>query len=110
MIAYSKPKWHVDEVFAKIDDIRHYFQRAVDNEGEALETVVTKRRNKKAALKLLKKLMNRRGADEVDTDLLVLYRAALKEFGATEKQKTGRWLNNRVRNSHLLFRRRERAM
>ena len=109
--AFSKSKWHVDEVFVKVNGKRHYLWRAVDHEGEVLEAVVTKRRNKQAALKFLKKLMKRHGKTEtVVTDRFASYRAALRELGATEKQRTGRWLNNRVENSHLPFRRRERAM
>ncbi len=55
--------------------------------------------------------MKRHGkAKTVITDRFASYRAALRELGATEKQQTGRWLNNRVENSHLPFRRRERAM
>ncbi|CUH44712.1 Integrase core domain protein [Ruegeria atlantica] len=109
--AYSKSKWHVDEVFVKVNGKRHYLWRAVDHEGEVLEAIVTKRRNKKAALKFLKKLMKRRGkAENVVTDRSASYRVALRELGATERQQTGRWLNNRVENSHLPFRRRERTM
>ncbi len=109
--AYSKWKWHVDEVFVKVNGKRQYLWRAVDHEGEALEAVVTKRRNKAAALKFLKKLMKRHGcAEEVITDRVASYRAALREMGAFEKQRTGRWLNNRVENSQLPFRRRECAM
>lgn len=109
--AFSKWKWHVDEVFVKVNGKRHYLWRAVDHEGEVLEAVVTKRRNKRAALKFLKKLMKRHGqAEEIVTDCLASYRAALRELGVLEKQLTGRWLNNRVENSHLPFRRRERAM
>ncbi|WP_170397422.1 IS6 family transposase [Ruegeria arenilitoris] len=109
--AYSRSKWHVYEVFVKVNGRRHYLWRAVDHEGEVLEAIVTKRRNKQAALKFFKKLMRRHGAaDEVVTDRFASYRAALRDLGATEKQKTGRWLNARVENSHLPFRRRERAM
>ncbi len=109
--AFSKWKWHVDEVFVKVNGKRHYLWRAVDHEGEVLEAVVTKRRNKAAALKFLKKLMKRHGkAEEVVTDRFASYKAALRDLGALEKQSTGRWLNNRVENSHLPFRRRERAM
>ncbi|WP_170329323.1 IS6 family transposase [Ruegeria arenilitoris] len=109
--AYSKSKWHVDEVFVKVDGRRHYLLRAVDHEREVLETVVTKRRNKPAALKLLRKFMKRHGTvNELVTDRFASYRAVLRELGVTEKQKTGRWLINRVENSHLPFRRRERAM
>ena len=109
--AFSKWKWHVDEVFVKINGERHYLWRAVDHEGEVLESVVTKRRNKQAALKFLRKLMKRHGqAEEIVTDRFASYKAALRELGATDKQMTGRWLNNRVENSHLPLRRRERAM
>ncbi len=109
--AFSKWKWHVDEVFVKVNGKRHYLWRAVDHEGEVLEAVVTKRRNKAAALKFLKKLMKRHGcAEEIVTDRFASYKVALREMGALEKQGTGRWLNNRVENSHLPFRRRERAM
>ncbi len=109
--AFSKWKWHVDEVFVKVNGKLHYLWRAVDHEGEVLEAVVTKRRNKAAALKFLRKLMKRHGkAEEVVTDRFASYKAALRDLGALEKQQTGRWLNNRVENSHLPFRRRERAM
>ncbi|MEQ9259161.1 MAG: DDE-type integrase/transposase/recombinase, partial [Roseovarius sp.] len=83
----------------------------VDHEGEVLESVVTKRRNKQAALKMLRKLMRRYGKPEVlVTDRLPSYRAALRELGCGNLQSCGRWFNNRVENSHLPFRRRERAM
>jgi len=111
MRAFSNWRWHVDEVFVKINGERHYLWRAVDHEGEVLEAVVTKRRNKKAALKFLRKLMRRYGRpDEIVTDRLPSYRAALRELGGSDLQSTGRWLNNRVENSHLPLRRRERAM
>ena len=111
MRAFSNWRWHVDEVFVKINGERHYLWRAVDHEGEVLEAVVTKRRNKKAALKFLRKLMRRYGQPEkIVTDRLPSYRAAMKEIGAADLQATGRWLNNRVENSHLPLRRRERAM
>jgi putative transposase len=83
----------------------------VDHEGEVLESFVTKSRDKKAALKFLKKAMRKHGQPEVIvTDGLLSYGAALKEIGAAHRQETGRWLNNRAENSHLPFRRRERAM
>ena len=95
----------------KINGERHYLWRAVDHEGEVLETYVTKTRDKKAALKFLKKAMRKHGQPEVIvTDKLRSYAAALKEIGAEARQETGRWLNNRAENSHLPFRRRERAM
>jgi putative transposase len=111
MRAFSNWRWHLDEVFVKVNGERRYLWRAVDHEGEVLEAVVTKRRDKRAALKLLKKLMKRFGLPrEIVTDLLRSYKAALRELGAADLQRTGRWLNNRAENSHLPFRRRERAM
>jgi len=111
MGAFSNWRWHLDEVFVKVNGERRYLWRAVDHEGEVLDAVVTKRRDKRAALKILKKLMKRFGAPrEIVTDLLRSYKAALRELGVADLQKTGRWLNNRAENSHLPFRRRERAM
>ena len=76
-----------------------------------LESFVTKRRDKKAALKLLKKTLKRHGrAEEMVTDCLRSYGAALKDLGIRDRQETGRWANNRAENSHQPFRRRERAM
>ena len=103
-------QWHLDEVFVRINGERHYLWRAVDHEGEVLKSFVTKARDKKAALKFLKKAMRKHGRPEVIvTDRLRSYGAALREIGA-RRQETGRWLNNRAENSHLPFRRRERAM
>lgn len=85
--------------------------RAVDHEGEVLESFVTKARDKKAALKFLRKTMKRHGRSEVFvTDKLRSYGAALRDLGGAGSQETGRWLNNRAENSHQPFRRRERAM
>ncbi len=76
-----------------------------------LEAFVTKRRDRKAALRFLKKAMKRYGNPlEVVTDRLRSYRAAMKEIGNEARQTTGHWLNNRAENSHQPFRRRERAM
>jgi len=107
----SRWRWHLDEIFVKINGERHYLWRAVDHEGEVLESFVTKRRDKKAALKFLKKAMRKHGRpDVIVTDRLRSYGAAMKEIGNADRQEMGRWLNNRAENSHLPFRRRERAM
>ncbi len=107
----SRWRWHLDEVFVKINGERHYLWRAVDHEGEVLESYVTKTRDKKAALKFLEKLLKRHGrVDEIVTDRLRSYGAALGELGIRDRQQTGRWANNRAENSHQPFRRRERAM
>jgi putative transposase len=111
MRSYSNWQWHLDEVFVKINGETHYLWRAVDHEGEVLESYVTKRRNRKAALKFLRKLMKRYGNPEIIvTDKLRSYGAAMKVIGNASRQETGRWQNNRAENSHLPFRRRERAM
>lgn len=107
----SRWRWHLDEMFLKINGETNYLWRAVDHEGEVLESFVTKKRDKKAALKFLRKAMRKHGRPEVIvTDGLKSYGAALCDLGSQRRQETGRWLNNRAENSHLPFRRRERAM
>ena len=102
---------HLDEVFVKINGERHYLWRAVDHEGEVLESFVTKKRDRKDALKFLKKTLKRHGrSDEIVTDWLRSFGAALRELGISDRQETGRWSNNRAENSHQPFRRREPAM
>lgn len=110
-LRFSRWRWHLDEVFVKINGVQHYLWRAVDHKGEVLEAHVTKNRDKAAALRFLRKLMKRHGrAKELVTDGLRSYAAALKVVGAEDKQVTGRWENNRIENSHQPFRRCERAM
>ena len=104
-------RWHLDEVFVKINGERHYLWRAVDHEGEILESYVTKKRDKSAALRFLKKALKRHGrAETIVTDGLRSYPAAMRQLGNLDRREMGRWLNNRAENSHLPFRRRERAM
>jgi putative transposase len=104
-------KWHLDEVYVKINGETHYLWRAVDQEGEVLESYVTKTRDKTAALRFMRKALKRHGSPEtITTDGLRSYGAAMRELGCEQKREVGRWANNRVENSHLPFRRRERAM
>jgi putative transposase len=104
-------QWHLDELYVKINGVTHYLWRTVDHEGEVLESIVTKPRDRKAALKFLKKAMKRHGRPEtIVTDKLRSYGAALKDLGRGDEREMGRGLNNRAENSHLPFRRRERAM
>ena len=111
MVAYTQWRWHLDEVFVKINGEMHYLWRAVDHEGEVLESFVTKRRDKAAALKFIRKAMKRHGKPRtIVTDRLRSYGAAMREIGNADRQETGRRLNNRAENSHLPIRRRERAM
>jgi putative transposase len=111
MRAYTRWKWRLDEVYVKINGEMRYLWRAVDHEGEVLESFVTKERDKAAALKFIKKATKRHGRPKaIVTDGLRSYGAALKDIGAADRQEVGRHLNNRAENSHLPFRRRERAM
>ncbi|AXI45547.1 IS6 family transposase [Sulfitobacter sp. SK012] len=109
--AHSNWQWHLDEVFVKINGETHYLWGALDHEGEVPESYATKRGDRKAALKFLRKTMKRFGPPHVIvTDLLRSYGAAMKVIGNVDKQETGRCLNNRAENSHQPFRRRERGM
>jgi putative transposase len=104
-------RWHLDEMYVKLNGEMVYLWRAVDHEGEILESYVTKTRDKAAALTFMKKALKRHGSPEaIVTDRLRSYRAAMIELGNADKQEVGRHANNRVENSHLPFRRRERAM
>ena len=108
---YTHWKWHLDEVFVKINGELHYLWRAVNQEGEVLETYVTKRRNRQAALKFLRKIMKRHGPSQtIITDKLRSYKAAMRQLGNMDKQNTTQYHNNQAENSHQPFRRRERAM
>ena len=90
MRALSGCRGHLDEVFVKIHGERHYLWRAVDQEGEVLEAFVSKNRNRKAALKFLRKLMKRYPRpDAIITDRLRSYRTALRELGGTGLQQAG---------------------
>ncbi len=104
-------RWHLDEMFVKINGETHYLWRAVDHEGEILESYVSKKRDKKAALKFLRKALRRHGKTEtIVTDGLKSYPSAMRELGNEDRREMGRWKNNRAENSHLPFRRRERVM
>ncbi len=109
--SFSQWRWHLDEVFVRIDGETHYLWRAVDHEGEVLEVFATKRRDRRAALKFLKRTMKRYGRPKLFvTDRLRSYGAAMKVIGVADRQVCGQWLNNRAENSHQPFRRREGAM
>jgi putative transposase len=116
-IRRSRPRpgsvWHLDEMVVRINGKRMFMWRAVDDEGEVLDALVQKRRNKRAALKLLRKLLKRQGytPDEIVTDGLPSYGAALETLGCRSRHRPGRLReNNRAENSHLSVRRRERKM
>ena len=109
--SYSLWRWHVEEVFVRINGVQHYLWRAVDHEGEVIEVFASKRRNRKAALNFLRCAMKRYFSPNIIvTDRLASYGAALKVPRIKMRQRCGRWLNNRAENSHQPFRRREGAM
>jgi transposase-like protein len=84
-------RWHLDEVFVKINGKLCYLWRAVDHEGEVLETVVTAKRDKAAAVKFLKRIMKKYGRPRsVVTDGALLLSWATKEIGNADRQIVGR--------------------
>ena len=98
-------------MYVKLNGEMVYLWRAVDQEGEILESYITKTCDEEAALTFMKKALKRHGLPEkITTDGLRSCKAAMNELGNADKQEIGRWANNRVENSHLPFRRRERAM
>ena len=104
-------RWHLDEVFVRIGGQKGWLWRAVDDEGEVLDVLVQKRRNKAAALKLLRRLLRNQGIhpDTITTDKLASYSAAVRELGLKGVHRPGGLqANNRAENSHLPIRRRER--
>ena len=111
MRGFRQWKWHLDEMYVKLNGEMVYLWRAVDHEGEILESFVTKKRDKSVALAFMKKALKRHVKPEgIVTDGLRSYPAAMRELGTVDRREVGRWKNNRVENSHLPFRRRERAM
>jgi putative transposase len=105
------PRWHLDEMVCWIGGRRMYLWRAVDDEGEVLDLVVQRRRDNEAALKLLVRLLRNQPIEpeRITTDGLASYGSALRELGLTSLHRPGRLReNNRVENSHLPIRRRER--
>ena len=113
MRGFRNWRWHVDEVFVKINGETHYLWRAVDHEGEVLESYVTKKRDKSAALRFFKKTLKRHGkAEAIVTDGLQSYPAAMRELGNGAGQRRGRLHLHEVAQPRPgnLFGLRERAM
>ena len=104
--------WHIDEVFVNIGGMQMYLWRAVDGEGEVLDVLVQKRRNKRAALKLMRKLLRNQGVRPIRivTDKLKSYGAAFRDLRLSHLHDSGHRLNNRAESSHVPIRRRERKM
>ncbi|NIA69889.1 IS6 family transposase [Pelagibius litoralis] len=107
----ANERWHLDEMFVSIGGHRMYLWRTVDAEGEVLDILLQPRRDKRAAKKLIRKLLRKQGISPtaVVTDKLRSYGAALGGLGLKERHKTGGRLNNRAESSHQPVRRRERS-
>ena len=105
-------RWHLDEMAAVIAGRQFWLWPAVDDEGEVLDLLVQRRRDKAAATKLMRKLLKKHGfAPEVlVTDKLRSYGAAKSEIGMSARHEQGLRINNRAENSHQPVRRRERKM
>jgi len=104
-------RWHADEVFVRINGVRHYLWRAVYHEGEVVEAYASITRNRKAALSYLRRAIKRYGSPNIIvTDRLASYGATLRSLGAKARQRRGQWLNNEAEISHQVFQRREGAM
>ena len=110
---FKQWRWHLDEMYVKLNGEMVYQWRAVDHEGEILESFVTKKRDKSATFTFMEQALKRHGSPEkITTDGLRSYDghgAAMTELGKAGKREVGHWANNRVENSHLPFRRREWA-
>jgi putative transposase len=106
------PRWHLDEMVVRIGGKRIYLWRAVDDEGEFLDVLVQRRRNKAAARKLMRKLLKKQGfvPAVVVTDKLGSYSSAFRDIGLSARHERGLRKNNRAENSHLPVRRRERKL
>ena len=105
-------KWHLDEVCLMIRGTKHWLWRAVDQDGVVLDVLVQSRRDKKAAKRLLRKLLKRqmRPPRVLITDKLASYSAAKDEVMPSVEHRRHKGLNNRAENSHQPTRRRERQM
>ena len=108
----ARDKWHLDEVFIKINGVRHYLWRAVDQDGSVLDILVQSKRDAKAAKRFLVKLMKkqRRVPRVLVTDKLRSYGVAHRELMRSVEHRSHKGLNNRAENSHQPTRQRERAM
>jgi putative transposase len=104
--------WYLDEVFIKINGVLHYLWRAVDQDGDELDILVQKRRNKKAAMKFFKKLLKSQQATPLKlvTDKLRSYSAARREIMPSVAHSTQQYENNRCELSHQPSRQQERQM
>jgi len=106
-----KRRWHIDEMHCKINGKKHYLWRAVDSDGTVLDVFVSTRRNKQAAQKFFSKLLDQyEDPSNITTNRLRLYRSVVPETYPKTKHIKGKWKNNRVENSHIIIREREKKL
>ena len=104
-------RWHIDEMHCKIAGKKHYLWRAVDSDGLVLDVFVSKRRNKIAAKEFFSKLFGQYDKpSRITTDRLRLYRSVVRETYPDSKHVKAKWKNNRVENSHIIVREREKKL
>ena len=105
-------RWHLDEMVVRIAGKRMYLWRAVDHEGEVLDMLVQRRRDSRAALRLMRKLLKKQGFAPklLVTDKLRSYASAFRRLGLSCLHEQGLRMNNRAENSHQVVRRRERKL
>ncbi len=108
----AHPRWHLDEVFTSFGGKRMYLWRAVDQDGEDLNAVVRAKRDTKAAVKPMRRLLKRQGFTPrtLVTDRLRAYAAAVRELGLAARHHRAKWKNNRIESAHVPVRIRERKM
>ena len=108
----AHPQWHLDEMFTSFGGKRMYLWRAIDQDGEVLDVLVQAKRNTKAALKLMWRLLKRQGFAPATmvTDKWRAYAAAIRELGLTAQHHQAKWKNNRIESAHAPVRLRERKM
>jgi len=106
------PQWRLDEMSVSIGGRWMYLWRAVDQDGQGLDLFVSAKRDKKAALKLMRKLLKKHGfaPQTIVTDKWRAYAAAFRQPGLAAWHHQAKWKNNRIEGSHVRIRPRERAM
>jgi transposase-like protein len=108
----AHPLWHLDEMYVSIGGRWMYLWRAVDQDGEVLEVLVQAKRDKRAAVKMIRRLLKKQGfaPRTVVTDRWRAYAAAFRDLGLTAWHHQAKWKNNRIESAHVPVRRRERKM
>jgi len=106
------PQWHLDEMYVSVGGRRMYLWRAIDQEGEVLDFLVQSKRDTRAALKLMRRLLKRQGIapKTIITDKWKAYTAAFRKLGLAGQHHQAKWKNNRIEGSHVRIRKREQTM